>query len=280
MNTFSGYFWLKRFFIHCFMILLVVIAIIPIYIMIINATRSTPEISSGISLLPSKYLFANWRILTRFEVPITRGFFNSTVISISTTILAVYFTSMTAYGLHIYNFQGRYIIWSIILVVMMLPSSLSFIGFYQFMAKLKLLDNYIPLIVPSIAGASTVMFLRQYMSSVLAMDLIDAARIDGAGEFYIFNRIIMHIIKPALACQAIFIFVASWNNFFMPFLLLTTMRKFTLPMLVQLLRGNVYRTELEGIYLGIAISIVPIMIFYIFISRFIISGITMGSIKE
>ncbi|GHU64154.1 L-arabinose transport system permease protein AraQ [Spirochaetia bacterium] len=270
----------KRFFILIFMALLVFLALVPMYIMIINATRSTPEINSGLSLLPSTHLIDNWYFLTRFEVPIFRGFLNSAFIAISTTVLGVYFTAMTAYGLHTYQFKGRRAIWVIILVVMMLPSSLSFIGFYQFMSKLKLLDNYIPLIIPAIAGASTVLFIRQYMSSSLSLDLIDAARIDGAGEFHIYNTIILPIIKPALASQAIFTFVGSWNNFFAPFIILTSMKNYTLPMFVQLLRGYVYRTELGAIYLGIAVSIVPIMTFYAFMSRYIISGITMGSIKE
>jgi multiple sugar transport system permease protein len=262
------------------MFFLVLLALLPIYIMIINATRSTAEINLGISLVPSTYLAANWRILTRFDIPISRGFLNSGFIAISTTILAVYFTSMSAYGLHAYQFKGRHIVWVIILIVMLLPSSLAFIGFYQSMSRLKLLDSYIPLIIPSIAGASTVFFIRQYMNSTLSADLIDAARIDGAGEFYIFNKIVLAVIKPALASQAIFIFVGSWNNFFAPFIFINSMKKYTLPMLIQLLRGNIYRTELGGIYLGIAVSIVPIMIFYSFMSRFIISGITMGSIKE
>ncbi|MDR1175262.1 MAG: carbohydrate ABC transporter permease [Treponema sp.] len=270
----------KRFVVYIFMTFLAILAIIPVYIMIINATRSTMEINAGISLLPGKHLLSNWKFLTRFDVPFYKGFFNSVIISLGSTVLAVYFNSMTAYGLHVYAFKGRRVLWSIILIVMMLPGSLSFIGFYQFMARLKLLDSYIPLIVPSISMATMVLFLRQYMSSVISQDIIDAARVDGAGEFYIFNRIILFLLKPALAAQAIFTFVASWNNFFTPFLLLTSMKKYTLPMFVVLLRGDIYKTELGGIYLGIAFSIVPIMIFYAFMSRYILSGVTMGSLKE
>ncbi|MFQ3547020.1 MAG: ABC transporter permease subunit [Termitinemataceae bacterium] len=110
--------------------------------------------------------------------------------------------------------------------------------------------------------------------------MIEAARIDGAGEFYIFNRVILPVIKPALATQAIFAFIGSWNNFMTPFVLLSNPKKYTLPMLVQMLRGDIYRTEYGSIYLGIAVSLVPIILFYVFASRFIISGITMGSVKE
>ena len=141
---------------------------------------------------------------------------------------------------------------------MMLPASLSFIGFYKFMAMLHLLDNYIPLILPAMAGAATVLFIRQYLASVLSMDLVDASRIDGANEFFTFNMIILPIMSPALAAQAIFAFVGSWNNFFTPFVLISSTKKYTLPMLVQMLRGDIYRTEYGGISLGIAVSIVRI----------------------
>jgi multiple sugar transport system permease protein len=187
---------------------------------------------------------------------------------------------MTAYGLHVYRFFGRKILWTVILIVMMLPTTLSFIGFYQFMVTLRLLDNYIPLIIPSIAAAGTVLFIRQYMSAVLSTELIDAARIDGTGEFRIFNSIILPTIVPVMAAQAIFTFVASWNNYLTPMILLSTMSKYTLPILVQLLTTNFYRVEMGSVYLGLAITIVPIILVYIFMSRYIISGLTLGGVKE
>ncbi len=276
-NNFFG----KRFFIHLFMVFLVVIAVVPIYILIINATRSTEQINTGLSLLPGGYTMYNWKVLTGRGFQIWQGFVNSAFISVSATVLSVYFSAMTAYGLHVYKFKGRRVIWTVILIIMMLPGTVTFIGFYQLMARLKLLNNYVPLIIPGIAAAATVLFIRQYMiSSLSSSELIDSARIDGAGEYKIFNRIILPIAAPALAAQAIFTFVGSWNNFITPFVLISNMRRYTLPMLIQTLRGDIYRTEQGGIYLGIAVSLIPILIFYSFMSRFIISGITMGSVKE
>jgi len=270
----------KKFFIYVIMIFLAALAIVPIWLLLVNATRSTEQINSGISLLPSTNMAYNWHALTSRGFQIQQGFWNSLVIAVFATVINVYFSSMTAYGLHVYKFVGRNFMWGLILLVMMLPASLSFIGFYKFMAMLHLLDNYIPLILPGMAAAATVLFIRQYLASVLSMDLVDAARIDGANEFYTFNLIILPIMSPALAAQAIFAFVGSWNNFFTPFVLISSTKKYTLPMLVQMLRGDIYRTEYGGIYLGIAVSIVPILIFYSFMSRFIISGITMGGVKE
>ena len=222
----------------------------------------------------------NWRALTGRGFQIWQGFGNSAFIAICATVLSIYFSALTAYGLHVYRFKGRTAIWAIILVIMMLPGSLTFIGFYQLMAQWKLTNTYFPLILPGIAAAATVLFIRQYMSSVLNMELIDAARIDGAGEYRIFNTIIVPVIIPALAAQAIFAFVGSWNNYLLPTVIISTQTRYTLPMLILQLRGDIYRTEYGGIYLGIAVSLVPIIIFYSFMSRFIISGITMGGIKE
>ncbi|MBN1615793.1 MAG: carbohydrate ABC transporter permease [Spirochaetales bacterium] len=280
MKSYNNALNIKRFFVYAFMIFLAILAIIPIYLLLVNATRNNAQINEGISLIPGGNTMFNWRTLTSRNFQIQQGFTNSFFIAVTTTIVSVYFSAMTAYGLHIYRFKGRNYLWGLILFVMMLPPSLGFIGFYQFVAKLRLLDNYIPLIIPTIAAAGTVLFLRQYLSSVLSLDLIDAARIDGAGEFRTFNTIIFPIITPALAAQSIFTFVGSWNNFFTPFVLISSVKKYTLPMLVQMLRGDIYRTEYGAIYLGISVSIVPILIFYFFMSRFIISGITMGGVKE
>ncbi len=271
---------IKRFFIYIFMVALILVAVVPIYLLLINATRTNAQINAGISLIPGTNAAYNWHALTSRQFQITQGFFNSAYLAVMMTLFGVYFSAMTAYGLHVYNFKGKNLLWGAILIIMMLPASLSFIGFYQFVAKLHLLNSYIPLIIPTIASAGTVLFLRQYLQSVLSMELVDAARIDGAGEFRTFNTIIMPIITPAIAAQSIFSFVGSWNNFFTPFVLISSTKKYTLPMLVQMLRGDIYRTEYGGIYLGIAVSLIPILIFYSFMSRFIISGITMGGVKE
>jgi len=280
MKSYQIAFFGKKFLVYSIMIFLGLVAIVPVYVLMINATRSTEQINLGLSLAPSGNAAYNWRILTGRGFQIWQGFRNSAIISIGATALSIYFSGMTAYGLHVYRFKGRTAIWTTILIIMMLPSTLTFIGFYQFMVKLSLTNSYIPLIIPGIAAGATVLFIRQYMMSVLSMELVDAARIDGAGEYRIFNLIIIPIITPALAAQAIFTFVGSWNNFITPFVLISDMRKYTLPMLVQTLRGDIYRTEFGSIYLGIAVSLVPILIFYAFMSRFIISGLSMGGVKE
>jgi multiple sugar transport system permease protein len=272
---------IKRYVIHAFMIFFGLLAILPVYVLMINATRTIEQINTGLSIIPGTNTLNNWTALnSRKPLMMGQGFLNSSIVAISTTVLSIYFSALTAYGLHVYRFRGRTAIWAIILVIMMLPGSLTFIGFYKLMATWGMINSFIPLIVPGIAAAATVLFIRQYMSSVLSLELIDAARIDGAGEYRIFNIIILPVIVPALAAQAIFTFVGSWNNFVTPLVILRTDAMKTLPLVIAALHGDIYRPQVGGIYLGVAISLIPIIIFYSFMSRFIISGITMGGIKE
>jgi multiple sugar transport system permease protein len=157
---------------------------------------------------------------------------------------------------------------------------ISIIGFYHYMSMLGLTDNYLALILPSIGSAGAVFFSLQYLESMAVQDLIDSARIDGATELGIFHQIMIPLAVPGMATLGIFSFVASWNNFFTPFILITTKSKYTLPMLVKTMEGDVYRTEYGAIYLGLAMTIVPILVIYAIFSRYIVSGIAMGAIKE
>ena len=187
---------------------------------------------------------------------------------------------MTAYLLKVYIFNVQKFLTSFILMLVLVPMQTSIFGFYQYMSKLGLLNSYIPLILPAGASAATVFFALQYLDSIIIKDLIHAARIDGCSEFMIFQRVMLPIAAPGIFTLSIFGFVASWNNFFTPFILISKMEKYTLPMLVQTLRGDVYKTELGGIYLGLAMSILPILIVYSIFAKYIVSGIAMGAVKE
>ncbi len=266
--------------IYIVLVFFTLLSILPVWLMLVNATRSTEEIQQGLSLLPSGHLLDNWAILTGRGFQIWQGFVNSTVIAFSATILSVYFSALTAYGLTMYNFRGKKWLFNLILALIAIPPQLGMIGFYRYMADLGLLNNFLPLILPAIAAPSTVFFLTQYIRGIVHTDLLDAARIDGSHEFSTFNKIILPILTPGLATMGIFSFVGTWNNFIMPYILISEKTLYTLPMLVLLLRTDIYKTEFGGIYLGIAVSVAPILIFYTFASKYIISGVTMGSVKE
>lgn len=271
---------IQRFFIYLFLTVLLIIVILPIWLLIVNGTRSTVEIQNGISLLPSQYMVTNYKILLSKGLDLPLGFFNSFYISAMTTIVSVYFSLMTAYGLVVYKFRGRKLLYNGILVLVMIPMQLSIIGFYQYMSKIGLADSYWSLILPSMASAGAVFFGKQYLESVVLQDLIDAGRIDGASELGIFHRIMLPIAAPGAFTMGIFAFVGAWNNFFNAFILITSRQKYTLPMLIQTLRGDVYRPEYGAIYLGLAASVIPIIIIYFLFSRYIVNGISMGAVKE
>jgi multiple sugar transport system permease protein len=163
---------------------------------------------------------------------------------------------------------------------MMIPAQVTSIGFYQFMYQIHLTNNFLPLILPAIAAPATVFFMRQYLMATLQLDIVHSGRIDGAGEFHIFNSIILPIMKPAIATQAIFSFVASWNNLFMPLILLTDSDKYTMPIMVSLLRGDIYKTELGSVYLGLSLTVLPLFVIYFLLSKYIIAGVALGGVKE
>ncbi len=271
---------ISRVLIYIFLALLLVVTLAPIWLVLVNGTRSTVQIQQGVSLMPSTHAIENYNILLGRGLNMLQGFGNSLIISVSVTVLSVYFSLLTAYGVVVYDFPGKRAFYNFIVLLVLLPLQLSIVGFYHYMSKLGLTDNYLALILPSIASAGTVFFAKQYLESVVIHDLIDAARMDGCSELTVFHRIMLPIAVPGAVTMAIFAFVASWNNFFTPFILLSTRSKYTLPMLVQTLRGDVYRTEYGSIYLGLAITILPIIIIYAIFSRYIVSGIAMGSVKE
>ncbi len=161
----------------------------------------------------------------------------------------------------------------------MIPSQVVSIGFYQFMYKIHLTNNFLPLILPAIAAPSVVFFMRQFMLPTLHIDIINSARIDGAKEFYTFNRIVLPIMKPAIATQAIFAFVTSWNRLFEPMILLTKQELYTMPMMVSLLKGDIYKTEYGSIYLGLTLTVLPLFIVYFLLSKYIIAGVALGGVK-
>jgi multiple sugar transport system permease protein len=249
--------------------------------MLMNATRGTFEIQqNSVSLLPSKFLFSNLDVLTGKSFNPWKGFLNSMIISTGATVCTVYFSSLTAYALMVYDWRLRQPFFTFILAVMMIPAQVTSIGFYQFMYQIHLTNNFLPLILPAIAAPATVFFMRQYLMATLQLDIVHSGRIDGAGEFHIFNSIILPIMKPAIATQAIFSFVASWNNLFMPLILLTDSDKYTMPIMVSLLRGDIYKTELGSVYLGLSLTVLPLFVIYFLLSKYIIAGVALGGVKE
>lgn len=265
---------------YLFLILLSVICFAPFWMMIVNATRSGNEIMTGFSMLPGASLVSNWEVVSK-NVNLGKGFVNSLFIALCSTALVSYFSALTAYGLAFYKFKGNKVIFVALLVFMMVPAQLSMLGFYDLCNKMHLINTYWPLILPSIASPATVFFLRQYILSVMPRSILEAPRIDGAGELAIFHRIALPIMSPGIATMAIGAFIGSWNNYLIPMLIINDPAKRTLPVMVAELNAvRDITTNLGASYLAVAISVVPVMIAFCFFSKYIISGISAGSVKE
>ncbi|MBC8061829.1 MAG: carbohydrate ABC transporter permease [Clostridiaceae bacterium] len=268
---------IRKILLYFCLIVLAIICFLPFYLMIMNATHNNTEISAKLWLTPGTALIENYTRLTG-SVDIWKGFFNSLFLSVCITLVSGYFSALTAYGFSRYKFKGSGTLYWIVLATMMVPGQLGLIGFYQLMNKFGLVDNYLSLILPTIASAGSVFFIKGYTDGAVHESLIEAARIDGCKEFSIFHKIGLPLIMPSIATMSIFTFIGTWNNYLLPLVMLSSQKKFTLPILIVVAKG-VYKTDYGAIYTGIAISVVPIIIAFIFMSKKIIGGLTIGGVK-
>ncbi len=274
----------KKIFRTVICVLLCIMSIFPFYIMIVNTTLSSDTIKHGIHLIPGNKLVSNFKgMLERTAgkgTTVWQAMWHSVIIAVPATILQVYFATLTAYGLTVYQFRLRNMAWSFIMAIMMIPAQVSIIGFMNLMIKINLYNTYWPLIIPAIAAPSTVYFMKQYMTSALSVEIIEAARIDGSGEFATFNKIALPLMKPAMATQAIFAFIASWNNLYTPTMMISDNRKYTLPMFITGLKSDSIRTDYGFVYVGLTLTVLPLLVVYFALSKYIIAGVALGGVKE
>ena len=251
------------------------------YVLIVNATHNNFTIQQGFDPLPRGSFGVNFFNTTHdANVPILTGLRNSLIVSAACAALSVYFSALTAYAIYAYDFKLRKLAFTVILLIMTMPTQVSALGFLNLMDKMKLTNTLWPLILPSIAAPTVFFFMKQYLDASLPMEIVEAARIDGAGEFYTFNKIVLPIMKPALAVQAIFSFVASWNNYFIPALVLDTADKKTLPILIAQLRSaDFLKFDMGKVYMMLGCAILPVIIVYLCLSKFIVRGVTLGGVK-
>ncbi|MCQ2591671.1 MAG: carbohydrate ABC transporter permease [Treponema sp.] len=296
---------IRRFFCYLVLIILVILSLFPFYIMIVNSTRSHMQIQAGFSALPGKYFFKNFVNLSfnkksaspiiqniiakqNFEkianyaenYPVLRGMLNSLIIATLSALVTTYFSAMTSYGIYMYNFKGKKFCFRFILAIMMVPTQVSTLGFLRLIGKLHM-QNYLALIVPGIAAPVVFFYMYQSMEATLPFSIVEAARVDGCHEFKTFNRIVIPMMKPALAVQAIFSFVGSWNNYFIPALVINDKVNWTVPIVIANARNADYLNFDQAInYMLMILAIIPLMIVYLCLSRYIISGVTAGGVKE
>ena len=272
---------ISRIAVYTVLVILTIMCLFAFYLMVIYASRTHSQIQSGFTMLPGTNFLTNLKnAWNDASINIPRGMVNSFIVALSTALLTTYFSALTAYAIHCYRFKGRKLVYTFILVIMMIPSQVSAVGFVQLVHKLGLLNNYLPLIIPSIAAPAVFFYMKQYMESILPMEIIEAARVDGSGEFRTFNTIVLPIMKPAIAVQMIFSFVASWNNYFIPALVLDKADMKTVPIMIAQLRSADYsKFDMGKVYMFIVLAILPVIAIYLFLSKFIIKNVTSGAVK-
>ena len=264
------------------LILLSFLCLFFFYILIVNATRSHADLQKGFSAIPGTYFLENLKnVANDGSFPMFKGILNSLIVSTCSAALCTYFSSLTAYGLYAYDFKAKKAAFTFVMAILVMPTQVTAMGFLRLITNMGMYDSLLPLIIPSIASPAVFYFMYSYLQSSLPLSLVEAARIDGSGEFRTFNRIVLPIMKPAIAVQAIFTFVSSWNNYFVPALVIQSKDKMTVPILIATLRGADYMNfDMGKIYMMITVAIVPIIIVYLLLSKYIIAGVTLGGVKE
>lgn len=267
---------------YTLLIILSFFSLFPFLILIVNSTRLHSAIMTTFTLIPGTHFMDNFtKLMTNENLPILRALFNSVYVSIMTAALSTYFSSMTAYGLYMYHFKGRGVAMKFIMAVMMVPGQVSACGFLRLMMRMHLMDNLAALYIPAIASPVVFFYMYQAMESTLPYSIVEAARVDGCNEFHTFNAIVIPMMKPSIAVQAIFSFVGSWNNYFMPALLISNKNHKTVPIMIAQLRSADWQNfNLGQVYMEIVVAIIPLLVIYLILSRSIISGVTLGGVKE
>lgn len=283
-----------RVFSYIFLGFVTILALFPILILVINTTRDRFALQGGFSLIPGASFAENLShtlygdndpnsTFNTTQVPILRGMLNSLIVAGSSCLLTTYFSAMTAYGIHVYDFKGKKFVFNFILIIMMIPTQVSSVGFVNLVDSMKLMNTYAPLIIPAIAAPAVFFYMKQYLESSFPLEVVEAARVDGCNEFRTFNMIALPMMKPAIAVQLIFSFVASWNNFFTPSLILRNGGDEikTVPILIQKLSSSILSggADWGQVYMTVFLSIIPVVIIYFFVSKNIVEGVALGAVK-
>lgn len=271
----------SRVFIYIFLILLTILCLFPFYILLVNCSYPNAQIQQGFHWWFGNYFANNWnKLFNDSGTPVGKALFNSLWLALVNSILTVYFSSLTAFATHTYRFKGRKFVENFILLIMMIPTQVSSMGLVLYCIQHGLTNNYWILILPCIASPATYFYMKQYMDSILPYEVIEAARVDGTSEIGIFHKIVLPIIKPALAVQFIFCYVGNWNNFFTPAMLLNEENMKTIPLIIASFKNSDPRTfDLGMVYMLITVAVIPILIVYLIFSRSIIKNLTSGAVK-
>ena len=270
----------RSIFVHLVLIFLSFLCLFFFYILIVNATRSHADLQKGFSALPGKYFLENLKnVANDGSFPMFRGILNSVVVSSCSAALCTYFSSLTAYGLYAYDFKMKKAAFTFIMAILVMPTQVTAMGFLRLITKMGMYDSLLPLIIPSIASPAVFYFMYSYLQSSLPLSLVEAARIDGSGEFRTFNSIVLPIMKPTCVTVAILQTMWIWNDYLLPYLVLDLNKYKTISIAIQYMKGSYGRVDMGAVMAALILAVIPVIIFYLSCQKHIIKGVAAGAVK-
>jgi lactose/L-arabinose transport system permease protein len=267
----------ERILLYLVLIVGLLMTILPFYWMIIGATNMTGDVFRiPPTFTPGTYLLENLKNLNE-SILIWRSLFNSLFIAITYTLIGLLLCAAAGYAFAKFHFKGKNIFFTVLILSMMIPYQATIIPLFQMFAKLDLMNTYLAVILPQLVYVFPIFLMTQNMKAV-PTSLLEAARIDSAGEFYIFFRIVLPTMRPALAAVAIFLFNHQWNNFMWPLVIMNTKEMYTLPVALSTLAGQ-NSIDYGQAMLGTTISVLPVIVIFMFMQKHFVSGILGGAVK-
>ena len=265
---------------YAFLLVVAILSFMPFYWMLILATHDTQTIFQyPPPLLPGGNAWINYQNMLTV-IPFWKNFLNSAVVAIAVTLSTLLFCSMGGYAFAMYKFPGKNALFVLMLATLMVPFLVLIIPWFIIISRFGWLNDLRALIIPGAVSAFGIFWMRQYISSNISSELLDAARIDGCSEFSIFFRVVAPLLGPAYGALGILTFMGSWNSFFYPLIVIKDTDVATLPLALQLLRGDPYRGGDYGVLMfGTALGMLPVLIIFWTASRRFISGLTAGALK-
>lgn len=264
---------------HVFLAILAIAFIFPFYWLFISAFKDRAHVFTlPPQFIPHPWMWSNLAKVFH-ETPIVRAFINSTIIAVGHCTLALFLCSLAGYAFAKFpKAPGRDKLFAFVLATMMIPGAVTLIPVFVVLCRLHAVNTYWAMILPGAAGAFGIFWMRQYIAENVHSDLLDAARIDGCGEFGIYWRIVVPVARPALAALGILLLIGVWNNLMWAFIVLRTESMYTLPLVVYLLNGE-FRTPYEVIMAASLVATLPLVVAFLVFQRQFIQGITAGAIK-
>lgn len=265
---------------YAFLLVVAILSFMPFYWMLVLATHDTQTIFQyPPPLLPGGNALINYQNMLTV-IPFWKNFLNSAVVAMAVTFSTLLFCSMGGYAFAMYKFPGKNVLFVLMLATLMVPFLVLIIPWFIIISRFGWLNDLRALIVPGAVSAFGIFWMRQYISSNISYELLDAARIDGCSEFMIFFRVVAPLLGPAYGALGILTFMGSWNSFFYPLVVIKDTDVATLPLALQLLRGDPYRGGDYGVLMfGTALGMLPVLIVFWAASRRFISGLTAGALK-